>query len=95
MLDQSVNNSDTLAQVILGADDKHLQFRSCVAVRILSPSSVVFSLDTRVRTLNAFGQVYLKLIDSSHRNYIAPTMLAHAVSHVESLVVAKVSPVMA
>lgn len=70
------------AQVVLGADDRHLRFRSCVAARRLDDGGVEFTLETRVQTLNAFGRFYLAMIDATHRHYIAPTMLRAAVEHV-------------
>ena len=66
------------AQVILGADDKHLAFRSCVGVRVGDDGFVEMSLSTRVTCRNAFGRLYMALISATHRRYVAPTMLAHA-----------------
>ncbi len=82
VLGQSVDDADRYAQVVLGADDKHLQFRSCAAVEVLPGGSVRFSLGTRVRNRNLFGTLYMHLIDRTHRSYIAPTMLRMAVGHV-------------
>ena len=67
------------AQAILGADDKHLVFRSCVEVRCLADGSVAFSLSTRVACRNLFGLVYMALIAATHRRYIAPRLLEVAV----------------
>jgi hypothetical protein len=47
------------AQVILGADDKHLVFRSCVAVRLLGGDVVEFELSDRIACRNAFGRFYV------------------------------------
>ena len=66
------------AQVILGADDKHLVFRSCVGVRLADDGSVEFTLATKVACKNLFGRLYMALISTTHRRYIAPTMLLHA-----------------
>jgi hypothetical protein len=68
-------------EVILGADDKHLQFRSCVGVQEVAPGLIEFSLSTRVRTRNAFGRFYMTLIHRLHRRMIAPTMLQHATDY--------------
>lgn len=81
VIDQSVNAEDTLAQVILGADDKHVQFRSCVSVRFSEGDKVEVTLATRVRCLNAFGRFYMACISAVHRRYIAPTMLRMAVAY--------------
>jgi hypothetical protein len=84
VLDQSIDAADRYAQVVLGADDKHLQFRSCAAVEILPGGSVRFSLGTRVRNRNVFGHLYMRLIDRTHRGYVTPAMLRMAVGYVLS-----------
>jgi len=68
------------AEVLLGADDRHLAFRSCVGVE-LSLNGIRITLGTRVRCRNPFGRAYMALIDGVHRRYIAPTMLEMAVAH--------------
>ncbi|WP_141456003.1 DUF2867 domain-containing protein [Pseudoxanthomonas sp. z9] len=79
VLAQQVIQGDRLAEVVLGADDRHLVFRSCVGVRIVSDDRIDISLGTRVRCSNLFGHAYLTLIDRVHRNYVAPAMLRAAV----------------
>lgn len=74
-----VDADNAVAQVLLGADDKHLAFRSCVEVRKLAGGEIRFSLSTRVACRNAFGRLYMALISSAHRRYIAPRLLAVAV----------------
>lgn len=69
------------AQVILGADDKHLRFRSCVAVRIVDGAGIELSLGTRVHCRNLFGHVYIALIERVHRHHVSPAMLRLAVEH--------------
>lgn len=69
------------AEVILGADDKHLRFRSCVGVLHHADGSATVSLGTRVRTTNWFGFIYMALIDRTHKKYVSPTMLRLAVDH--------------
>lgn len=76
---QSVAADGRTAQVILGADDKHLVFRTCVAVRLLDDGAVEFSMANRVACTNWFGRIYMALIASTHRRVVAPAMLAHAV----------------
>lgn len=71
------------AQVLLGADDKHLAFRSCVGVRCLDDGRVEYSLATRVACRNAFGRLYMALIERTHRRYIAPHLLQVAVEGME------------
>jgi len=75
--------SARLAQVILGADDKHLVFRSCVAVEHIDDERVEFSLSTRVACKNLFGRFYMAMISATHRKYIAPAMLEYAVDAVK------------
>jgi hypothetical protein len=70
------------AQVILGANDKHLKFRSCIAVQQLQTGKWQISLGTRVVYNNRFGRFYMAVIDAVHRLYISPTMLRTAVKHV-------------
>lgn len=67
------------AQVLLGADDRHLQFRSCVAVQH-DGDHVVFLLSTRVHCRNRFGRAYMMAVDPVHRHYVAPRMLQSAVT---------------
>ncbi|QVQ27734.1 DUF2867 domain-containing protein [Achromobacter deleyi] len=74
------------AQVILGADDRHLVFRSCVEVAYLPDGRVEFALSTRVACNNLPGRIYLALISCAHRRYIAPRLLQSAV---ESLLAAR------
>jgi hypothetical protein len=78
VLEQQVNESDTHAQVVLGANDKHLIFRSCVGVALLNDNAIELSLGTRVHCNNAFGRFYMSAIDLVHRHYISPLMLNHA-----------------
>lgn len=82
VLDQHIDAHDRYAQVILGADDKHLRFRSCVGVQIGDDQHVHFTLGSRVQCRNLFGRIYMALIHHTHRAYITPTMLRMAVEHV-------------
>ena len=78
VLDQRIDADGRGAQVLLGADDRHLVFRSCVGVRITS-DGVEVTLGTRVRCRNAFGRFYMAAISAVHRRYVAPAMLRMAV----------------
>ena len=80
VLEEDSSNDGRRAQVVLGADDRHLVFRSCVGVEIVSDSQIDFTLGTRVRYRNWFGRAYMALIDRVHRSYIAPAMLRGAVA---------------
>lgn len=79
VLDQRVEHGR--AQVILGANDKHLQFRSCVGVEILGDHKVRLTLGTRVRCRNPFGHFYMAMIQRVHRGYISPVMLRMATEY--------------
>jgi hypothetical protein len=81
VLDQSSNEDGNLVQVILGANDKHLVFRSCVAVEKLGPRRVNVTLGTSVKCRNAFGHFYMAAISCTHRRYVSPTMLRRAVDY--------------
>jgi hypothetical protein len=82
VLAQRVDPGGRSAEVMLGADDKHLRFRSCVGVEHLANGDVRFSLSTRVRNRNLFGTAYMRLIDRTHRRYVAPAMLRMALAEV-------------
>lgn len=73
---------DAYAQVMLGADDKHLQFRSVASVQRLENGRVIFRLGTRVRCLNRFGRFYMRAVEHAHRHYVAPAMLSAALEFV-------------
>ena len=81
VIEQRIDPEDAFVQVILGADDKHLRFRSCVAVRKLGTRQLEISLGTRVACTNLFGHVYMAAIDHVHRSYISPTILRMAAEH--------------
>lgn len=78
---QSVSADGREAQVILGADDKHLSFRSCIGVCIRNDGSIDVSLGDRIHCKNMFGHFYMSIVNPVHRTYIAPTMLRMAVQH--------------
>jgi len=80
VIEQYINNEDNYAEVVLGADDKHLRFRSSVAVSLLSNGCVRFSLATKVKCKNAFGRFYMAMIQKVHLRYVVPTMLEQAVA---------------
>ena len=84
VLDQSLNDNDMLVQVILGANDKHLKFRSCVGVDMRKEGEVEITLGTSVHFNNIFGKYYMYAIDYVHRHYITPTMLRRAVDYMIS-----------
>jgi hypothetical protein len=81
VLEQLVSNDNRYAQVILGANDKHLKFRSCVSAKIISQHQVEYTLGTRVQCSNLFGHIYMAMIDRTHRGYVTPTMLRMAVEY--------------
>lgn len=81
VLDQQVDAADHRAEVLLGADDRHLRFRSSVSVQRLDNGQVQVALATRVLTLNLFGRLYMQLVDPVHRHHIAPSLLRRAAEH--------------
>ncbi|MEO8002789.1 MAG: DUF2867 domain-containing protein [Arenimonas sp.] len=81
VIDQLTNSENSFSQVILGADDKHLKFRSCIGVKIINSQKVEFTLGTRVQCINLFGRFYMAAINRVHRAYVTPTMLRTAVEH--------------
>jgi hypothetical protein len=82
VLDQSIDPHGQNAEVLLGADDRHLRFRSCVAVRFVGDDAHI-TLGTRVQFRNWFGRLYMAGIDRVHRIYISPAMLSAAVEHAQ------------
>lgn len=80
VLDQHIDRAAGTAQVILGANDRHLRFRSCVGVALSPTGEATITLGTRVQTKNAFGKAYIALIDGVHRRHVSPTMLRLAVA---------------
>jgi len=66
--------STTDEQVILGLDDKHLDFR---LVLDRMPSTGYLRLSTAVRCRNIFGRVYLAVVMPFHK-LIVPAMLRRA-----------------
>lgn len=81
---QRISENLEEAEVVLGANDKHLLFRSCVGVR-KDGTHWVFSLGTRVHCRNGFGRFYMATIDRVHRHYIGPALLKTAAEHVQGI----------
>jgi Protein of unknown function (DUF2867) len=84
VLDQASDSDDTHVQVVLGANDKHLVFRSCIGVKKLSPRRVEITLGTSVKCRNSFGHLYMTAISYVHRKYVSPTMLRRAVDYLNA-----------
>ena len=82
--DERINTANTKAEVILGADDKHLIFRSCVGVEVIDIQTAHVTLGTRVQCKNTFGRFYMAMIDYVHRRYVSPQMLRSAASYAVS-----------
>ncbi|MEO8064438.1 MAG: DUF2867 domain-containing protein [Pseudomonadota bacterium] len=82
VLEQSVDPRGRSAEVLLGADDRHLRFRSCVGVRFVGDDAHI-TLGTRVQFRNWFGRIYMAGIDRVHRAYVSPAMLSMAVEHAQ------------
>ena len=81
VLDQHRDPDGRRMQVLLGADDRHLRFRTCIGVERLPDQRVVVTMATRVHCLNAFGRFYLAAIDRVHRHYVSPALLRPAVAY--------------
>lgn len=58
--------------VVLGADDKHLRFRTVVAV---DTDRQLMYMATKVQPLNPFGRFYMGSIDYAHRKFVAPNLM--------------------
>lgn len=81
VLDQAVDDARGIAQVLLGANDKHLIFRSCVGIDKVEGGAVRLTLGTSVFCKNLFGRFYMGAISQVHRRYISPTMLRRAADY--------------
>lgn len=85
----SVVGKSAFSEVLLGANDKHLNFRSVVRVDYvgadndgggMTQNTLLLKLATIVTTHNGFGSFYMNTIEPVHRTRIAPAMLESAVS---------------
>jgi hypothetical protein len=65
------------ARVVLGFDDKHLDFRIVVDLSAVDARRRQITMTTLVRTHNPFGRAYLAAVLPFHRT-IVPTLLAQA-----------------
>ena len=70
--------SKSASQVILGMNDKHLDFRILVDVSNLDNGKQTITASTFVKTHNLLGRIYLGFVKPFHR-IIVPTMLAQVV----------------
>ena len=71
--------SQSAAKVVLGLDDRHLDFRVLVEVEEFGMGRQVVSASTIVKTHNLLGRAYLAIVKPFHR-IIVPAMLAQVVS---------------
>jgi hypothetical protein len=66
-------------EVIMGLNDRHLDFRVSVEIRNLDAGRQDISVSTAVKTHNLFGRGYLAIVKPFHR-LIVQTMLRQAAS---------------
>ena len=64
-------------EVVMGLNDRHLDFRVSVEIRNLDAGRQDISVSTAVRTHNLFGRGYLTVVKPFHR-LIVPSMLKQA-----------------
>lgn len=81
VLDQRVDVDGARAEVVLGADDKHVEFRTCVAVIKHDPQQAEIRLENAVHCRNRFGHFYMAAIRGVHQRAIAPAMLRDAIEY--------------
>jgi Protein of unknown function (DUF2867) len=62
-------------RIVLGLDDKHLDFRLLVDVNDAGGGMQTVTASTLVKTHNRFGRIYLAIVKPFHR-VIVPAMLA-------------------
>ncbi|CCE01242.1 DUF2867 domain-containing protein [Bradyrhizobium sp. STM 3809] len=70
---------ETPGQLVLGFDDKHLDFRVLVDVATVGATSQV-TATTLVQTHNALGRIYLTVITPFHRLVVKATLRQVAVT---------------
>eukprot|EP00658_Telonema_sp_P-2_P049959 TRINITY_DN38028_c0_g1_i1.p1 TRINITY_DN38028_c0_g1~~TRINITY_DN38028_c0_g1_i1.p1 ORF type:complete len:178 (-),score=20.53 TRINITY_DN38028_c0_g1_i1:10-543(-) len=63
--------------VVLGADDKHLRFRTVVGVDMEKEPPMVI-MTTLVDPFGMFGHFYATVVDPVHRRFVTPEILRHA-----------------
>jgi Protein of unknown function (DUF2867) len=73
VLDQSAS------EVVLGLDDRHLDFRILIEVKELGTGKQEVTASTAVKTHNLIGRVYLAIVKPFHR-IIVPAMLAQVLT---------------
>jgi Protein of unknown function (DUF2867) len=73
VLDQSAR------EVVLGLDDRHLDFRILIEVKELGTGKQEVTASTAVKTHNLIGRVYLAIVKPFHR-IIVPAMLAQVLT---------------
>ena len=71
--------SQSAAKVVLGLDDRHLDFRVLVEVEEVGMGRQTVSASTIVKTHNLLGRAYLAIVKPFHR-IIVPAMLAQVAS---------------
>jgi Protein of unknown function (DUF2867) len=70
--------SKSATQVVLGLNDRHLDFRIVVDVTNLKGGGQTITASTIVKTHNLLGRIYLGIVKPFHR-IIVPTMLNQVV----------------
>lgn len=72
--------SEAREEVVLGGDDKHLDFRLSISV-CENQEGCEVTLSTLVRTNNLFGKIYLFAVMPFHR-FLSRHMLARGLRHI-------------
>ncbi|MBL6446746.1 DUF2867 domain-containing protein [Fulvivirga sp. 29W222] len=74
--------SKTDNELILGEDDKHLDFRVSLLLDTIAPSKRSLTISTIVKYNNRFGKLYFLLVKPFHK-LIVPAMLKEIIKHIE------------
>ncbi len=69
------------AEVMLGADDRHVAFRTVVGVKMIGANRARLAMGTRLATRNWFGTLYSAAVDLPHRKFITPLIMQAAIDH--------------
>lgn len=78
---QIVRDDASCEEIVLGADDRHLRFRTSISAERLDDGGMHVTMMTVVQISNRFGRIYMRLVDPFHRRWIAPAILDAALAH--------------
>ena len=76
-----VRDDASRAEIVLGADDRHLCFRTSISAERLDDGGMHVTLTTAVQISKRFGRIYMAVVHPIHRRWIAPVILDAALEY--------------